>query len=72
MKNLELKSRRLLRTIFGCIGLTAVAFVFQACYGPRPDRFDDVEITDTVKMQDSDLSVEDVGVVDNDNDELNE
>ena len=33
MKKIELKSRNLLRTIFGGISFTAMAFVFQACYG---------------------------------------
>ena len=37
MKKFELKTRKLLRTIFGGISLTAVAFIFQACYGvPSP------------------------------------
>jgi len=38
MRKIELKSRKLLRIIFGSLSLTAMAFVFQACYGPPPDR----------------------------------
>ena len=41
MKKFELKTRKLLRTIFGGISLTAVAFIFQACYGMPPDRYRD-------------------------------
>jgi len=33
--------RKLLRTIFGGLSLTAVAFIFQACYGMPPDRYRD-------------------------------
>jgi hypothetical protein len=37
MKTIELKTRKLLRKIFGSITLAGVAFVFQACYGIEPD-----------------------------------
>ena len=33
MKKIELQYRKWLRAIFGCISLTAVAFIFEACYG---------------------------------------
>jgi len=36
MKKIELKSRKLLRFLFGCFSFTAIAFIFQACYGPAP------------------------------------
>jgi len=48
MKKIELKSRKLLRTLFGCLSFTAVAFVFQACYGIEPPSFYDVKLTGTV------------------------
>ena len=51
MKKMELKWRKLLRTIFGGLSLTAVAFVFQACYGPGGDGFYDVKLTGTVKSK---------------------
>ena len=53
MKKIELKLRKLLRTIFGCISLTAVAFVFQACYGPGPDPYYDIRLTGVVKSKTS-------------------
>jgi len=37
MRKVELKTRHYLRKIFSGISLTAMAFVFQACYGPPPD-----------------------------------
>ena len=52
MKKIELKYRKLLRAIFGCISLTAVAFVFQACYGVRGDYPENIvirgKVTDTL------------------------
>ena len=73
MKKIELKSRKLLRTIFGCVSLTAVAFVFQACYGPGPDRYDryyDVKFTGIVKAKDTNLPIKGikVAVIDSDSD----
>jgi len=66
MKKIELKSRKLLRTIFGCISFTAVAFVFQACYGPGPDQFYDVKMTGTVTSKTTNLPVKGIKVVVND------
>ena len=40
MKKIELKSRHLLRNMFKCLSFTAMAFVFQACYGMPPDEVD--------------------------------
>jgi len=66
MKKIELKSRRLLRTIFGCVSFTAVAFVFQACYGTGPDPFYDVKFTGTVKTKDTNLPIKGIKVMVND------
>ncbi|MCL2434526.1 MAG: hypothetical protein FWD09_00110 [Lentimicrobiaceae bacterium] len=53
----------MLRTIFGCISFTAVAFVFQACYGtPQDMDFLDVRITGTVKSKTTDLPIEGIKV----------
>jgi len=57
MKKIELKSRELLRKIFGGISLTAMAFVFQACYGPEPDPATDVKLSFTVKSKITNLPV---------------
>ena len=51
MKKIELKYRKLLRKIFGGVSLTAMAFVFQACYGVYHDEFYDVRLTGTVKSK---------------------
>ena len=40
MRKIELKSRHLLRNMFKCISFTAMAFVFQACYGMPPEESD--------------------------------
>jgi len=66
MRNIELKSRRLLRKIFGGISLTAVAFVFYACYGPGPDPFYDVKLTGTVKSKTTHLPIKGIKIVIND------
>ena len=66
MRKIELKTRRLLRKIFGCISLTAVAFVFHACYGPGPDPFYDVKLTGTVKSKITNLPIKGIKVVIND------
>ena len=66
MKKIELKYRKLLRKIFGGISLTAVAFVFQACYGHMQDDycFDEICIkgkvvtgADTVDIPVQDIKV---------------
>ena len=62
MKKLELKSRQLLRTLFGCISLTAVAFVFQACYGPEPDLYYDIKLTGTVKSKNTQMPIKGIKV----------
>ena len=62
MKKLELKTRKLLRTIFGCISFTAVAFVFQACYGIEEDPFHDVKLTGIVKSKSTQLPIKGIEV----------
>jgi len=66
MKKIELKSRKLLRTIFGCISFTAVAFVFQACYGIGPDRYYDVKLTGIVTSKTTNLPIEGIKISVND------
>jgi len=68
MKKIELKSRKLLRTIFGCISFTAVAFVFQACYGTEGDMFYDVRLTGTVKSVNTNAPIGGIKVMVNDGD----
>jgi hypothetical protein len=62
MRRIELKSRKLLRRIFGGISLTAVAFVFQACYGPGPDPFYDVKMTGRVVSKTTNKPIEGIKV----------
>jgi len=66
MKKIELKIRKWLRTIFGCISFTAVAFVFQACYGTGPDMFYDVKFTGMVKAKTTNLPVKGIKISVND------
>ena len=66
MKKIELKSRKLLRTIFGCISLTAVAFAFQACYGMPRDEFYDVKLTGTVKSKTTKTPIKGIKITVND------
>ena len=63
MKNLELKYRKLLRRIFGCVSFTAVAFVFQACYGTKeyPPPYE-VRFIGTVKSSITILPIEGIKV----------
>jgi len=67
MKKVELKYRKWLRTIFGCISLTTVAFVFQACYGtyqdyPSNDLVIRGKVTDTLDTPLRDIKVSIKGV----------
>jgi len=58
MKTIELKSRKLLRKIFNSFSITAVAFIFQACYGPGPDaRYCDLKLTGTVISRTTSLPI---------------
>ena len=62
MKKLELKSRKLLRRIFNGVSLTAVAFIFQACYGPDPGTYCDVKLTGTVTSKTTNLPIKGIKV----------
>ena len=62
MKKIELKSRKLLRTIFGGVSFTAMAFVFQACYGVEPDRYYDIKVTGTVRSKSTDTPIKGIKV----------
>ena len=66
MKKIELKSRKLLRAIFGGFSLTAIAFIFQACYGPGPDMLYDVKLTGTVKSKTSKSPIKGIKITVND------
>jgi len=66
MKKIVLKSRKLLRTIFGCMSFTAVAFVFQACYGMPRDDFYDVKLTGSVKSETTNLPIKGIKITIND------
>ena len=63
MKKLEFKLRKSLRNIFNGISLTAVAFIFQSCYGPEPDwRYCDVKLTGTVTSKTTNLPVKGIKI----------
>ena len=66
MKKIELRSRKLLRNIFNCFSLTAVAFIFQACYGMPHDEYYDVKLTGTVTSKTTNLPVKGIKVSVND------
>jgi hypothetical protein len=57
MKKLSEKSRRVLRAIYRTFGVTAVSFIFQACYGIPLDRGDDVAIRGSVKSKKTDKPI---------------
>ena len=62
MKKLEIKSRKVLRKIFGGISFTAMAFVFQACYGTPLDNYYDVKFTGTVRSKTTQLPIKGIKV----------
>ena len=66
MKKIELKSRKLLRKILGGVSITAVAFIFQACYGPDMDMSYDVKLTGTVTSKTTNLPIQGIKVTVND------
>ena len=68
MNRIELKSRKLLRKIFGGISLTAMAFVFQSCYGMPSDSewLDEVKLTGTVKAKTTNLPIKGISISVND------
>ena len=59
MKKNKLKSRKLLWRIFGGISLTAMVFIFQACYGMPMVLYDcyDVRLTGMVKSKTTNLPI---------------
>jgi hypothetical protein len=66
MKKIELKSRKLLRAIFGGFSLTAIAFIFQACYGPAQDDIFDLKLSGTVMSKTTNIPIEGIKVTVND------
>ena len=66
MKKIELRSRKFLRKIFNGVSLTAVAFIFQACYGPGPDMSYDVKLTGTVTSKTTNLPIKGIKVATDD------
>ena len=62
MKKIELKSRKLLRRIFNGMSITAVAFIFQACYGMWEDDFYDIKLTGTVISKTTSLPIKGIKV----------
>ena len=67
MKKIEFKMRKSLRKIFNGISLTAVAFIFQACYGMGPDcNHNDVKLTGTVTSKTTNLPIQGIKVSVND------
>ena len=57
MKKVELTSRKFLRRVFNGFSITAVAFIFQACYGPGPDMYCDLKLTGTVTSKTTNLPI---------------
>ena len=66
MKKIENKLRKSLRKIFNGISLTAVAFIFQACYGMGPDMYCDVKLSGTVTSKTTELPIKGIIVTVND------
>ena len=62
MKKIENKLRKSLRRVFNGISLTAVAFIFQACYGTGPDMYCDVKLTGTVVSKTTNLPIQGIKV----------
>jgi len=62
MKKIELKSRLWLRKLFGGISITAMAFVFHACYGMPPDEGRDVKLSGTVKSKTTNMPIKGIKV----------
>ena len=62
MKKFELKTRKLLRAILGGISLTAVAFIFQACYGTPHDFGYDIKVSGIVKSKTINLPIKGIKI----------
>ena len=66
MKKIEFKVRKTFRNMLKGISLTAVAFAFQACYGPMDgwdNPFRDVKLTGTVVSENTNLPIQGIKVV---------
>ena len=64
MKTIELKSRKILRKIFNCFSITAVVFIFQACYGMPHDGYCDFKLSGTVISKTTNSPVKGIKVTD--------
>ncbi|MDR0830307.1 MAG: carboxypeptidase-like regulatory domain-containing protein [Prevotellaceae bacterium] len=62
MKKLELKTRKWLRGILMGSSLTAVAFIFQACYGMIRDFGFDVTLSGSVRSKSANLPIQGIKV----------
>jgi hypothetical protein len=62
MKNIKERSRKILRKIYTGLGLTAIAMVFQACYGTPQAMGLDVLIRGVVKSKTTDEPIEGIKV----------
>ena len=62
MPKLSEKGRKVLRTIYRCLGVTAVSFIFQACYGGPMDLGDDVGIRGTVQSKKTNAAIPGISV----------
>jgi len=62
MKKIELKLRKTLRFLFGCFSFTAIAFIFQACYGPRSDCFYSIKVTGKVTSKSTNKPIQGIKV----------
>jgi len=62
MKKIELKLRKTLRFLFGCFSFTAIAFIFQACYGPGPDYSYSIKLTGRVTSKSTNTPIQGIKV----------
>ncbi|MCL2328550.1 MAG: carboxypeptidase-like regulatory domain-containing protein [Bacteroidetes bacterium] len=62
MKKIELKLRKSLRFLFGCFSFTAIAFIFQACYGPGPDCSYSIKLTGRVTSKSTNAPIQGIKV----------
>ncbi len=62
MKKIELQLRKSLRFLFGCFSFTAIAFIFQACYGIEPDCSYDIKLTGRVTSKSTNEPIQGIKV----------
>jgi len=62
MIKLSEKTRRVLRAVYRGLGVTAVSFIFQACYGPPPDGGYDIPVRGMVKSKKTDAPISGIKV----------